>query len=429
MPINRDFYLNKLIRSKGNKRIKVITGIRRSGKSFLLSNLYYNYLIKQGVEEKQIIQLKLDDIDYMKYRNPIHLNEYIKEKLVKDKMNYVFIDEIQFVEKIENPYLKNNFIGFYDVLNGLLGIENVDVYVTGSNSKMLSSDVLTEFRGRGDQIHIFPLSFKELYDYKNVSFKELYNQYQTYGGLPYVSLLENNEQKSNYLINLFNETYLIDVIEKNNIINTGELSTLILMLASSIGSLTNPTKIQNTFNSELKITYNYKTITKHINYLIEAFILKEAKRYDIKGRKYIGANSKYYFSDIGLRNALLNYRQQEHAHIMENIIYNQLLMLGFNVDVGIVEVYEKQENKYIKKQLEVNFIINKGNLKYYIQSAYHMETKEKQVQEKRSLLNINDSFKKIIIINDNFKAHYDNNGFLLISLEEFLLDYDILTKY
>lgn len=428
MLINRDFYLNKLIRSKGNKRIKVITGIRRSGKSFLLSNLYYNYLIKQGVEEKQIIQVKLDDVDYMKYRNPIHLNDYLKDKLVKDKMNYIFIDEIQFVEKIENPYLKNNFIGFYDVLNGLLGINNVDVYVTGSNSKMLSSDVLTEFRGRGDQIHIFPLSFKEIYDYKNLSFKELYNEYETYGGLPYVWLLEKDEEKSNYLINLFKETYLIDVIEKNNIINTAELNTLILILASSIGSLTNPTKIQNTFDSELKITYNYKTITNHLKYLIEAFIIKEARRYDIKGRKYIGANSKYYFSDIGLRNALLNYREQSPSHIMENIIYNQLLMLGFNVDVGIVEVYEKKENKYIKKQLEVDFIINKGNLKFYIQSVYRMETKEKQVQEKRSLLNINDSFKKIIIINDSFKAHYDNNGIFLISLEEFLLDLDILNK-
>jgi predicted AAA+ superfamily ATPase len=429
MLIKRDFYLNKLIKSKNNKRIKVITGIRRVGKSFLLNELYYSYLLENGVSPEQIIKIPLDNISNIKYRNPILLAEYINSKISDNLENYIFIDEIQFVETIKNPYIENNYIGFYEVLNEFLNKNNVDVYVTGSNSRMLSKDVLTEFRGRGDQIHVMPLSIYELKLFSDKSFESLYQDYQIYGGLPYaLSLLEDIE-KEKYLKDLFKETYLIDVIDRNKVRSVDKLDKLTNILASSIGSFTNISKIENTFKSELKVTYDKDTISNHISHLKDAFIISEANRFDIKGRKYIGANSKYYYTDIGVRNAILNFRQYEPTHIMENIIYNQLIMLGFSVDVGVVTINEKVNDKYIKKQLEVDFIVNKGNLKYYIQSAYLMETKEKSIQEKRSLLNIDDSFKKIIIVNDNIKAHYDENGILLISLKEFLLDLNILSKY
>lgn len=429
MVIKRDFYLDKLIKSKNNKKIKVITGIRRVGKSFLLNELFYNYLLDNGVEPKQIIKIALDNISNIKYRNPIFLVEYINSKLIDGLENYIFIDEIQFVERIKNPYVENNYIGFYEVLNEFLNKNNVDVYVTGSNSRMLSKDVLTEFRGRGDQIHVMPLSIYELKLSLNKSFETLYQDYQFYGGLPYIFSIDEGVKKETHLKNLFKETYLIDVIDRNKIRNVDELSKLTNILASGIGSFTNTNKIENTFKSELKVTYDKSTISDHISHLKDAFIISEANRFDIKGRKYIGANSKFYYTDIGVRNAILNFRQHEPTHIMENIIYNQLIMLGFSVDVGVVTINEKVNDKYIKKQLEVDFVINKGNLKYYIQSAYQMETKEKSVQEKKSLLNIDDSFKKIIIINDNIKAHYDENGILLISLKEFLLDLNVLNKY
>ena len=429
MKFSRKFYLEKLKKGRNNKRIKVITGIRRVGKSFLLNNLFYEYLLSEGTKPEQVIKMNLDSISNIKYRNPIYLSEYINSKLIKDSMNYVFIDEIQFVETIKNPYTENDYIGFYEVLNELLNMDNVDVYVTGSNSRMLSKDVLTEFRGRGEQINVMPLSIYELKETTNKSFEDIYIDYQIYGGLPYIFTFEDNEKKEEYLKSLFKETYLIDVIERNNLLSVDELNKLTSVLASSIGSFTNPSKIEKTFKSELNVNYNRKTIGEHISHLKDAFIVSEVNRFDIKGRKYIGANSKYYYTDIGIRNAVLNFRQYEPTHIMENIIYNQLIMLGFSVDVGIVEINEKANDKYLKKQLEVDFVVNKGNLKYYIQSAYMMESKEKQVQEKKSLLNIDDSFRKIIVVNDNFKAHYDENGILLISLKEFLLDLNILNKY
>ncbi len=430
MYFERRYYLDKLIRSKGNKMIKVITGVRRVGKSYLLNELFYNHLINEDkIMQDQIIKINLDSLSNLKYRNPFILMEYINSNLLEDKINYVFIDEIQYVEKIENPHLKNDYIGFYEILNELLRKTNVDVYVTGSNSKMLSKDVLTQFRGRGHQIHVMPLSLYEIKQTIDKPFEILYDIYQIYGGLPNIYSIESDEEKELYLKNLFNESYLIDVIERNHIRNTDELDKLTAIIASSIGSFMNATNIERTFKSELNITYGSQTISKHLNYLKDAFIINEANRYDIKGRKHIGANSKYYYTDIGVRNAKLNFRQIEPTHIMENIIYNQLIMLGYSVDVGIVEINEKVDGVFKRKQLEVDFVVNKGNLKYYIQSAYQMLSKEKQEQEKKSLNNIKDSFKKIIIINDNFRAHYDDNGFLLISLKEFLLDLDALNKY
>ncbi|MDY0100525.1 MAG: ATP-binding protein [Bacilli bacterium] len=430
MYFERRYYLDKLIRSKGNKMIKVITGVRRVGKSYLLNELFYNHLINEDkVMQNQIIKINLDSLSNLKYRNPFDLMEYINSNLLENKVNYVFIDEIQYVEKVENPHLKNDYIGFYEILNELLGKTNVDVYVTGSNSKMLSKDVLTEFRGRGHQIHVMPLSLYEIKQTIDMPFEILYDIYQIYGGLPNIYSIESEEEKEVYLKKLFTESYLIDVIERNHIRNTDELDKLTAIIASSIGSFTNANNIERTFKSELNITYGSQTISKHLSYLKDAFIINEANRYDIKGRKYIGANSKYYYTDIGVRNAKLNFRQIEPTHIMENIIYNQLIMLGYSVDVGIVEINENVDGVFKRKQLEVDFVVNKGNIKYYIQSAYQILSKEKQEQEKKSLININDSFKKIIIINDNFRAHYDDNGFLLISLKEFLLDLDALNKY
>lgn len=430
MVFKRKIYLDKLVKSKGNKRVKVVTGIRRVGKSYLLNKLFYDYLVSvDKIKPEQIIKISLDNLSMVKYRNPIYLNEYINERLKSTDINYVFIDEIQLVERIKNPYLKEDHIGFYEVLNELLNKDNVDVYVTGSNSKMLSQDVLTEFRGRGEQIHVMPLSIFEIMDGNGLSFGETYTLYQTYGGLPHVYTLTSNEEKEMYLKTLFSETYLIDIIERNKIRLTDNLDRLTKVVASSSGSFTNPTKIANTFKSALNIKYDQIVIAKHLNYLKEAFIINEVVRYDVKGRKYIGANAKYYYTDIGVRNAVLNFRQYEPTHIMENIIFNQLLMLGYSVDVGVVEINEKVGDTFKRKQLEVDFVVNKGNFKYYIQSAYSLETKEKQKQEKEPLLKIDDSFKKIIVINDEFTAHYDENGIFLISLKQFLLDLEILNRY
>lgn len=428
MIIKRDYYLNELIKKLHNKRIKVITGLRRVGKSFLLKTLFYNYLIKEGVKKEQIHIVNLDELSMIKYRNPFFLMEYLNERLLKNKMNYIFIDEIQFVERIKNPYLNDSYVGFYEVLNELLNKENVDIYVTGSNSKMLSSDILTEFRGKGDNIHIMPLSIKELFQYYDKDFNNLYKDYQVYGGLPYLVNLSSDEEKIKYLKDLVNETYLKDIIERNNIVKTEEITILTSVLASTIGSYTNRSKLSNTFKSNLGTIYGKETIKSHIEHLNEAFLISEVSRYDIKGRKYIGANSKFYFSDIGIRNAILNFRQLEPTHLMENIIYNHLIMHKYNVDVGIVEVNAKENGKYIKKQLEVDFIISKGNVKIYIQSAYNIDSLTKIKQEKKSLINIDDSFKKIIIVRDNFKPWYDDNGILMLSLKDFLLDVEIINR-
>ncbi|MCF0237157.1 MAG: ATP-binding protein [Sphaerochaetaceae bacterium] len=420
MIIKRDNYINILSRKMNNGLVKIITGIRRSGKSFLLFNLFKNYLLEKGVSEDSIISVILDNDFYSTLRNPLTLGKYIRERITDPRKNYyVLIDEIQFVEKIKNPNLPQSYITFYDVLNGLLSYNNVDIYITGSNSKMLSKDILTEFRGRGDQIHIYPLRIKELYDATKESFDAIYDSYSLYGGLPKVWNLDTAEDKSTYLKNLILEVYLMDIKQRNSIKDERNIKTLMEVLASSIGSYTNPTKIENTFKSQLRTTYTQKTIVNHLDYIQDAFLIWESKRYDIKGRKYIGANSKYYYSDIGIRNALLNFRQNEPTHIMENIIYNELISRNYNVDVGIVETYTTRDNKKEKVNLEVDFIASKGNETFYIQSAYSLY--EKIEIERRPLNKINESFKKIIIHKDSTNSWYDEKGICYMSLKNFLL--------
>ena len=420
--IERKKYLEQLLNKKDNHLIKVITGVRRSGKSYLLFNLYKQKLLDLGVSSDHIICIQLDDTDFLAYRNPLKLGEYIRSQ-IKDNLNYyVFIDEIQFCKKVKNPYVENDSVSFYEVLNGLLKHENVDTYVTGSNSKLLSSDVLTEFRGRGDEIHVRPLSFKEFYDYKKGDFEDLLSEYLMYGGMPYVQLLKSDIEKTKYLTSLFDEIYLKDILERYSLKSEKELDTLVNVLASAIGSFTNPSKISATFKSKSNLIYSQKTIANHIGFLKDSFIISETLRYDVKGRKYIGANSKFYFVDTGLRNAKIGFRQFEITHLMENLIYNELLVRGFQVDVGIVEDYSKINGRSQRKQLEVDFIAKKGNQTYYIQSAYKLDSIEKEHQEKASLLAIHDSFQKIIITYDRIPRHYDDNGFLRLSLKDFLLN-------
>lgn len=414
--IERDTYLKTLIGKIDNGMVKILTGIRRSGKSYLLFNIFKTYLLENNIKAENIIEVVLDDDSYIALRNPINLGSYIREKINNNNEKYfVFIDEIQFVAKVKNPYLEGDYISFYEVLNGLLNKGNIDVYVTGSNSKMLSKDILTEFRGRGDQVHIYPLSFSEFYSYCGGDFLDSYDEYSLYGGLPKVALLKSDEDKAKYLKTLYSEVYLKDVIERNNIRKGDELSILTEVLASGIGSYTNSTNLSNTFKSELKVGYEPKSIASHIECLKDSFLLEEAKRFDIKGRKYIGANSKYYFTDIGLRNAMLNFRQNEPTHIMENIIFNELIIMGYNVDVGIVELTTTENGKNKKVQLEVDFIANRGQEKIYIQSAYSLAG-----EEKRSLFKIYDSFRKIIIQKDSSKSYYDDNGIYIMSWKDFL---------
>ena len=423
MTVKRQKYLQNLIDRMGNGMIKVITGLRRSGKSYLLFNIFENWLLQNGVTKDFIVEIQLDDDEFVSLRNPLKLGEYIRGRIKNpDERTYVFIDEIQFVKKIENPDLPGDFISFYEVLNGLLRKNNLDVYITGSNSKMLSKDILTEFRGRGDQVHVYPLSFKEVYDTFQGDFSEVYDEYSMYGGLPGLWNLKTDEQKGMYLKNLFDEVYIKDIVQRHKLNGEKDITTLIEVLSSSVGSYTNPTKIENTFKTELKTVYTQKTVANHLGFLEDAFLISEAKRFDIKGRKYIGANSKYYFTDVGLRNALLNFRQNEVTHIMENIIYNELLVRGYNVDVGIVEtVIKDSDGKQKKSQLEVDFIAVRGNEKLYIQSAFSLASKEKEMKEKRSLMKIDDSFRKIIVQKDTTKSWYDDNGFYIMSLKDFLL--------
>ena len=421
--IARDKYLQLLINSKNNGFPKVITGIRRCGKSFLLKEIYRSYLVNCGVQPDNIVILELDDDRNAAYRNPIELGTYIRSRCRGKNDCYVFIDEIQFCKKIKNPYLEDDFIGFYEVLNGLLHMSNVDTYVTGSNSKMLTTDVLTEFRGRGDEIHVMPLTFAEYYEACEKDYEDALTDYMMFGGMPRLLHLQSDSEKMNYLKSLVNEIYLKDISERNSLRDTHELDILVNVLASGIGSFTNPTKISNTFKTELKLSYDIKTIANHIKFLKEAFVVFEAKRYDIKGRKYIGANSKYYFSDIGLRNARIGFRQQEMPHIMENLIYTELIARGLLVDVGIVEVNKKNENgSNVKKQLEVDFVAKTVHKTYYIQSAYRIDSEEKNMQEIASLKNIKDSFQKIIVHYDRMHEYYDENGFLNICLKDFLLN-------
>lgn len=408
--IERDLYLNKIINRRENGLIKIITGIRRCGKSYLLDPLFKNYLLADGVKEDHIIKLELDRVENEKYRDSKALNEYIRS-LIKDKdMYYVILDEIQLVK------------GFEFVLNGLLYEKNIDVYVTGSNSKFLSSDIITEFRGRGDQIKVNPLSFAEFLSAFNGDKYEAWNEYVTYGGMPLILSKKNDEEKSQYLKELFEKTYIKDIVERNNIQRIDILDGLINMLASSVGSLTNPQKIFDTFKSNGEKELSLNTINSYIADIEDSFIVNKSTRYDIKGKKYIQTPQKYYFSDIGLRNARLNFRQQEENHLMENIIYNELLIRGYNVDVGVVEV--REEGK--RKQLEVDFVCNLGNKRYYIQSALNLDTKEKTIQESRSLNNIGDSFKKIIVVKDNIKLWRTDDGIVIMGIQEFLLNKDSL---
>ena len=409
--IKRDIYLNKLIDRKENDMIKVITGIRRCGKSYLMDPIYKNYLLSTGVKEDHIIKLELDSVENEEYLDRHKLYKYIMGQIKDDKMYYILLDEIQKVD------------GFESVLNSFLRKKNLDVYVTGSNSKFLSSDIITEFRGRGDEVRVYPLTFREYLTASSKNVDEALKEYITYGGMPYILSRKTYEEKSKYLNNLFNNTYINDIVERNNIQKDEVLASLINVLASSVGSLTNPLKLENTFKSKGFKNVSAKTINTYIDYLIDAFMITKALRYDIKGKKYINTPSKYYFTDIGLRNVRLNFRQQEDNHLMENIIYNELLVRGFNVDVGVVEYTMKDKNnKKMHKQLEVDFVCNKESNRYYIQSAYAIPTKEKMEQEEKSLIKIDDFFKRIIIVENDIKLWRNEKGIVIMSLKQFLLD-------
>lgn len=409
--IKRDIYLQKLIDKKENEMIKVITGIRRCGKSYLLDPIYKKYLLSTGVKEDHIIKLELDSIENKEYLDATKLYNYIMDKIQDDKMYYILLDEIQKVDDFES------------VLNSFLRKKNLDVYVTGSNSKFLSSDIITEFRGRGDEIRVYPLTFREYLPACNKDIDEALKEYITYGGMPYILSRKTDEEKSKYLNNLFNNTYINDIVERNNIQKNEILESLINILASSVGSLNNPLKLEKTFKSKGFKNVTAKTINTYIDYLIDAFMINKALRYDVKGKKYINTPSKYYFTDIGLRNVRLNFRQQEDNHLMENIIYNELLVRGFNVDVGVVEYTTKDKNnKKIRKQLEVDFVCNKGSNRYYIQSAYSIPTKEKMEQEEQSLIKIDDFFKRIIIVENDIKLWRNEKGIVIMGLKQFLLD-------
>ena len=408
--IKRNLYLNRLINRRENSLIKIITGIRRCGKSYLLNNIFYNYLLNNGIKDNHIIKIALDNDEFSELRGEGNLSKYVKNKIKDDKMYYILLDEIQLAENFEFA------------LNGLNSIENTDIYVTGSNSKFLSSDIITEFRGRGDEVRLLPLSFSEFSSAYDGTIEEAWDEYVTYGGLPLILSQKTPEQKSNYLTNLFKTTYIKDIVDRNKIQRTDILDALINSIASSIGSLTNPNKLFNTFisNGEKEVSVN--TIVTYLDLLLDAFMIEKAERYDVKGKKYIGALSKYYFSDVGLRNARINFRQLEENHIMENIIYNELIMRGFNVDVGIVEVRDNGN----RKQLEVDFVCNLGSKRYYIQSALNLDTREKTLQEENSLININDNFKKIIIVKNSHKPWYTEEGVLVIGIKDFLLNQNSL---
>lgn len=427
----REQYLNKIISKKDNGRIKIITGLRRSGKSVLLFQLYRDWLIREGIHEDHIIALALDIWENAKYRNPIELDKYVRDRMVADgEKYYIFIDEIQFVAEIQNPYVDNPNarISFIDVVLGFMQMKNADVYVTGSNSRMLSSDILTQFRDRGDEIRVYPLSFAEFYrEYKGDK-RGAWQDYYTYGGMPFVTSLETHEEKSRYLKDLFDRTYIKDVLERHEIKNDAAvLSILLDILASGIGSLTNPNRLSNTFKSERQIAIGSETIEKYIGYFEEAFLIEKAVRYDIKGRKYIGTPAKYYYTDLGLKNARLGFRQLEETHIMENVLYNDLIRRGMDVDIGVVEYNTKDSaGKKIRKQLEVDFVVNKGEKRFYIQSALSIADPEKKEQEIASLKRIPDSFSKIVVVRDYLKPWQDENGIVYLGIEQFLLNEDIL---
>ncbi len=411
MEIKRDIYLNRLIRREKNGLIKVVTGLRRCGKSYLLFNIFHDYLTVKGVPEDHIIEVALDDRSNKALRDPDRMLQYIKERIADRETYYIILDEIQLLGEFE------------DVLNSLLHIRNADVYVTGSNSRFLSSDVITEFRGRGDEVRIYPLSFREYLSVYEGSADEAWDDYITYGGLPLILSWKTAEDKAGYLLSLFQKVYLTDIVDRHKVRNKEELDELVDILASAVGSLTNPLKLSNTFKSVKKKHISDKTLKRYLDCLQDAFLVSKAARYDIKGRRYIGSPAKYYFEDVGLRNARLNFRQLEENHLMENVIYNELRLRGYGVDVGLIERREMGPDRRVaKKQYEVDFVAVKGSEKYYIQSAFAMPTPEKQAQEERSLNAVGDSFKKIIVVRDNIRVRRSELGIVTMGIRSFLLD-------
>ena len=410
MVIKRDFYLSKLIQHKKNGLVKIITGIRRCGKSYLLFKLFRDHLLESGIKEDHIISVALDDFGNRKLQNPDELYNYVKSRIVDGEDYFILLDEIQLVPEFES------------VINGFMHIDNADIYVTGSNSKFLSSDIITEFRGRGDEIRVYPLNFSEFYSVYGGDFDNAWIMYCNYGGMPLCLSMETLADKAKYLTGLFDTTYLADIINRNNLRGNEEIDELTDVLASSIGSLTNPLKLSNTFASSKNVKLSANTISNYLNYLQDAFLVEKAVRYDIKGKKYINTPAKYYFVDMGLRNARLSFRQQEYTHIMENVIYNELRLRGYSVDVGVVENVGKEEGFSVRKSFEVDFVVNLGNRRYYIQSAYNIPTEEKMAQEQASLLSINDAFRKIIIVNQPIMSGYNEQGILMLSLQDFLMN-------
>lgn len=427
MVIKRDRYLQKLIAKKENGLIKVITGVRRCGKSYLLMEIYHPYLNSIGIEDQYIIELALDEALNARYRNPMELDQYIRQQVTeKNKQYYVFLDEIQMVAEIQNPYVDDPGakIGFVDVLLGLMKLRNVDLYVTGSNSRMLSSDILTEFKDRGDEIRVHPLTYQEFHAAFPGEEKDAWKEYYTYGGMPLVLFRKTHEEKSKYLKDLITKTYITDVLEHHQINNEkAVLEDLLNIISSGIGSLTNPTKLSNTFRSVKQTSITPNTISNYLDYFMDAFLLQKAFRYDIKGKKYMDTPLKYYFTDVGLRNARLNFRQMEENHIMENILFNELMVREFDVDVGVVTYHHKDgTGKKIRTWLEVDFVANKGSKRYYIQSALTVADEKKRKQETNSLNRIGDSFRKILVVKDDIIPWHDEQGILYIGIQQFLLD-------
>ena len=411
MDIKRDLYLQQLIDRRHNGMIKVVTGVRRCGKSYLVFNLFNNYLKSNGVDDKHIIKVNLENRRNKKLRNPDALLEYIDAQLIDQDMYYILLDEVQLVDEFE------------DMLNSYLDVPNADVYVTGSNARFLSKDVITEFRGRGDEVKIYPLSFAEFMSAFDGSNQLGLDEYMTFGGLPLILSYKTQEQKSAYLKNLFEETYIKDIKERYQIRHEEEFEELLNIISSSIGSLTNPTKLSKTFQSVKHVTVNPETIKYYLEYLCDSFLVSKAMRYDVKGKKYIDTPYKYYFTDMGLRNARINFRQDEKTHLMENVIYNELLIRGFNVDVGVVPVVSRDENgKQVRSQLEIDFVCNQGSKRYYIQSAFRMNSESKEQQEQASLTKVNDSFKKIIITGEESLVHRNEQGITTMSIYDFLLN-------
>ena len=418
MEIRRDRYLERLIAHKGNGRVKIVTGIRRCGKSYLLFQLFKRHLMETGVKLNHIIEIQLEDRSNKELRNPDACLAFIKKQIKDQKPYYLLIDEVQLMDEFE------------DVLNSCLHIQNLDTYVTGSNSKFLSKDIITEFRGRGDEMYLRPLSFKE---FKTIQpdkpFDDVWIDYMIFGGLPYCALLPSREEKADYLKHLFDEVFLRDIIERNKVQNDAQLESLLNVISSAVGSLTNPKKLEDTFTSSGTGKLSAMTIKQYLDYLCDAFMIEQAERYDIKGKRYISTPYKYYFTDTGLRNARLNFRQLEETHLMENVIYNELCLRGYSVDVGLVEINERQEDgKYVRKQIKVDFVCNKADERVYVQSAFSIPTTEKRQQEERPLVNVGDGFRKVVVTKDNVIRHNDENGILIMSLQEFLMDEGALEK-